>query len=137
MAGSNQRDEVGQEGPQEHAPRSDSSAGAGVAEASGREVRGAPSAPRNELESWHVILHDDDDHTYEYVMAMMQQLFGHPLEQGFTIAKAVDEDGRAICMTTHKELAELKRDQIHAYGRDPLMARSKGSMRATIEKAPA
>ena len=32
--------------------------------------------------------------------------------------------------------AELKRDQIHAYGADPLLERSKGSMSAIIEPAP-
>jgi ATP-dependent Clp protease adaptor protein ClpS len=36
-------------------------------------------------------------------------------------------------LTTTKEHAELKRDQIHAYGRDGLIERCKGSMWATIE----
>jgi ATP-dependent Clp protease adaptor protein ClpS len=31
------------------------------------------------------------------------------------------------------EHAELKRDQIHAYGKDPRMERCKGSMSAIIE----
>jgi ATP-dependent Clp protease adaptor protein ClpS len=39
-------------------------------------------------------------------------------------------------LTTHKELAELKRDQILAYGADPRMEESKGSMRAIVEPAP-
>jgi ATP-dependent Clp protease adaptor protein ClpS len=84
---------------------------------------------------WHVVLLDDDDHTYEYVMAMMQELFGHGLEKAFKIAESVDSQGRAICLTTHKEHAELKQDQIHAYGPDRLMASSKGSMTAIIEPA--
>ena len=33
------------------------------------------------------------------------------------------------------EHAELKRDQIHAYGRDRLLARSSGSMTSFIEPA--
>jgi len=36
-------------------------------------------------------------------------------------------------LTTTKEHAELKRDQVHAFGADRLLARSKGSMSATIE----
>jgi len=84
---------------------------------------------------WHVVLLDDDDHTYEYVIHMMQRLFGHPIEKAYEIAKTVDRDGRAVCMTTHKELAELKRDQILAFGRDPLIARCKGAMSAIIEPA--
>jgi ATP-dependent Clp protease adaptor protein ClpS len=84
---------------------------------------------------WNVVLIDDDHHTYEYVIRMMQELFAHPLEKAFQIAKTVDGDGRAVCLTTHKEHAELKRDQILAFGKDPLMAESKGSMTAVIEPA--
>lgn len=82
---------------------------------------------------YHVILWDSDDHSYEYVVEMMQKLFGHAKEQGFVIAKAVDTSGRAICLTTTMEHAELKRDQIHAYGADPFMKKCKGSMKASIE----
>lgn len=84
---------------------------------------------------YHVILWDDTDHTYEYVMLMMKQLFRMPIEQGYKVAKNVDQAGRAVCMTTTLELAELKRDQIHAFGRDELLPRCKGSMSATIEPA--
>lgn len=84
---------------------------------------------------WNVVLLDDDDHSYEYVIRMMQNLFAHDVEKAFTIAQRVDNDGRAICMTTHKEHAELKREQILAFGRDPLMAVSKGAMSAIIEPA--
>ena len=81
----------------------------------------------------HVILWNDDDHTYQYVVAMLKQLFGHPPEKGFQLAKEVDLKGRAIVLTTTKEHAELKRDQIHAFGADRMIARSKGSMSASIE----
>jgi ATP-dependent Clp protease adaptor protein ClpS len=85
---------------------------------------------------YHVILLDDDDHTFEYVIAMMQQLFGYPREKGFQIAREVDATGRAIVLTTTKEHAELKRDQIHAFGPDPLSSRNcQGSMSCVIEPA--
>jgi ATP-dependent Clp protease adaptor protein ClpS len=82
---------------------------------------------------YHVILWNDDDHSYEYVIEMMQKLFGHDREKGYLIAKEVDTQGKAICFTTALEHAELKRDQVHAYGPDKLIARCKGSMSATIE----
>jgi ATP-dependent Clp protease adaptor protein ClpS len=83
---------------------------------------------------YHVILWDDPNHTYDYVVRMMQELFGHSIEKGLEIATMVDKTGRAICLTTTKEHAELKRDQIHAYGSDPLSSSSiKGSMKASIE----
>lgn len=82
---------------------------------------------------YHVILWNDDDHSYQYVVEMMQKLFGHEKEKGFLIATEVDKQGKAICFTTALEHAELKRDQIHAYGPDKGIARCKGSMSATIE----
>jgi ATP-dependent Clp protease adaptor protein ClpS len=82
---------------------------------------------------YHVVLWNDDDHTFQYVIAMLRQLFGHPRERGFQLAKEVDHSGRAIVLTTTKEHAELKRDQIHAFGADRLLARSTGAMWATIE----
>jgi len=85
---------------------------------------------------YHVILLNDDDHSYEYVIRMLQELFGYPPEKGFQLAEEVDTSGRVIVMTTAMELAELKRDQIHAYGPDPLIPRCKGSMSAKIEPAP-
>lgn len=82
---------------------------------------------------YHVILWDDEDHSYDYVIRMMQELFFHPPEAGFVIAREVDKTGRAICMTTTMERAELKRDQIHAYGKDAEISKCKGSMKASIE----
>jgi ATP-dependent Clp protease adaptor protein ClpS len=82
---------------------------------------------------YHVILHNDDDHSYEYVIEMLKKLFGHPEPKGFQMAKEVDTKGRVVVDTTSKERAELKRDQIHAYGPDPRIPRCQGSMSASIE----
>lgn len=82
---------------------------------------------------YNVLLWDDSDHSYDYVVLMMKHVFRHPIETGFQIAKEVDSSGRAICLTTTMEHAELKRDQIHAFGKDDMIARCKGSMSATIE----
>jgi ATP-dependent Clp protease adaptor protein ClpS len=84
---------------------------------------------------YHVILWNDDDHTYEYVIAMLMQIFGFPAEKGYLLAKEVDTQGRVILLTTTREHAELKRDQIHAFGKDDLLEDCKGSMTATIEPA--
>jgi ATP-dependent Clp protease adaptor protein ClpS len=82
---------------------------------------------------YHVVLWNDDDHTYQYVIAMLKKLFGHPTERGLSLAKEVDQQGRVVVLTTTREHAELKRDQIHAMGPDTLLARSKGAMSASIE----
>jgi ATP-dependent Clp protease adaptor protein ClpS len=85
---------------------------------------------------YNVVLLNDDDHSYEYVIAMLQQLFGYPTEKGFLMAHEVDTKGRVIVCTTSRERAELKRDQIHAFGPDPGIPRCKGSMSSEIEPAP-
>lgn len=85
---------------------------------------------------WNVVLLNDDDHTYQYVIEMLMVIFGFSQEKGFLIAREVDKSGRAICLTTSKEHAELKQEQIHAYGPDPYLGREcKGSMTAIIEPA--
>ena len=88
------------------------------------------------LPPYHVVLLDDDDHTYAYVIKMLQELFGYPLEKAYEMAVEVDTAGRVIVDTTSKERAEFKRDQIHAYGADWRLTRCKGSMWSTIEPAP-
>jgi ATP-dependent Clp protease adaptor protein ClpS len=84
---------------------------------------------------YHVVLLNDDDHSFEYVITMLQQLFGHPRETGYKMAYEVHTSGRVIVDTTSRERAELKQDQIHAFGPDPLISRCKGSMSAEIEPA--
>jgi ATP-dependent Clp protease adaptor protein ClpS len=87
------------------------------------------------LPPYDVILLDDDDHSFEYVVRMLKTLFGHPLKKGYRMAMQVHTTGRVVVATTNLEQAELKRDQIHAFGPDPLVPRCKGSMSATVEPA--
>jgi ATP-dependent Clp protease adaptor protein ClpS len=82
---------------------------------------------------WHVVLLDDDDHTYDYVIEMLCRLFGHAPETAYRMACDVDTVGRVVVDTTVLERAELKRDQIHAYGADRRLERSQGSMSARLE----
>ncbi len=84
---------------------------------------------------YNVVLLDDNDHSYDYVILMLKAVFGHPPEKGFELAKKVDANGRVVVMTTSLEVAEMKRDQIQAFGPDPLIPRCKGSMSATVEPA--
>lgn len=89
------------------------------------------------LPPYHVVLLDDDDHTYEYVIDMLRKLFGHTKEQGFLMADEVDTAGRVIVDTTTKERAEFKQEQVHAFGTDWRIPRCQGSMSCIIEPAEA
>ncbi|HEY2842911.1 MAG TPA: ATP-dependent Clp protease adaptor ClpS [Bryobacteraceae bacterium] len=84
---------------------------------------------------FHVVLLDDDEHTYDYVIEMLGTIFCHSPEAAFRHAMEVDAIGRTVVLTCEREQAEFGRDQIHAYGADPRMPVSKGSMSAVIEPA--
>ena len=75
---------------------------------------------------YHVVLLDDDDHTYDYVVEMLVRLFLMTPESAFQHAVEVDTHGRTIVITCERPEAEFARDQIHGYGCDPRMPRSKG-----------
>lgn len=84
---------------------------------------------------YHLILLDDDEHTYEYVIVMLGRIFGYGREKAFAIACMVDQAGQAILLTAGHEEVRTKQDAVHAFGPDPKMPISKGSMSAIIEPA--
>jgi ATP-dependent Clp protease adaptor protein ClpS len=84
---------------------------------------------------YNVILLNDDFHTVEYVILLCRKIFGFPDEKGLQVAKEVHEQGRCILWTGPLEVAELKQEQIHAIGRDPLVKNCQGSMTAILEPA--
>jgi len=84
---------------------------------------------------YRVVLLDDDDHTYEYVIEMLQKIFIFTLEQAYRHAEEVDRCGRTVLITCELREAEFARDQIHAYGPDWRLERSRGSMSAIVEPA--
>jgi ATP-dependent Clp protease adaptor protein ClpS len=84
---------------------------------------------------YRVVLLDDNDHTYDYVIEMLQKIFVFTLEQAYRHAEEVDRCGRTVLITCELPEAEFARDQIHAYGPDWRLERSKGSMAAVIEPA--
>jgi ATP-dependent Clp protease adaptor protein ClpS len=84
---------------------------------------------------WHVVLLDDNQHTYDYVIEMLSGIFGYTLEKAFVMACEVDLRGRVIVATCHLELAEMRQEQIHTYGPDWRIPSCKGSMSAVLEPA--
>ena len=106
-----------------------------AATAEKRKTKSTTRPKNDKLPPYNVVLLNDEDHTYEYVIEMLGKLFGHDVAKAYQMAREVDATGRAIVLTTHKEKAELKRDQVHAYGADVRMETSKGSMTAVIEPA--
>ncbi len=84
---------------------------------------------------YNVVLLDDDEHTYDYVIEMLMKLFLFSQSEAFAHAVEVDTTGRTIVITCELPQAEFARDEIHAYGADWRMPQSKGSMSAVVEPA--
>lgn len=84
---------------------------------------------------YHVVLLDDNEHTYDYVIEMLQKLFLKSASEAYQHAVEVDTQGRTIVITCELLAAEFARDQIRAYGPDWRMSNSKGSMRVLLEPA--
>jgi ATP-dependent Clp protease adaptor protein ClpS len=92
------------------------------------------SDPRLET-LYHVILLNDEDHTYDYVIEMLQKVFGFTESRALKHAVEVDTRVTTLLVTWGLAEAELRRDQIHAYGPDPRLPRPMGSMAAVVEPA--
>ncbi len=98
-----------------------------------------PEVEKQHLEElaplFNVVLLDDDEHTYDYVVEMLQKLFLCSGPDAFRHAVEVDTAGRTVVITCGLLEAEFGRDQIHGYGPDWRMPKSNKSMRAIIEPA--
>jgi ATP-dependent Clp protease adaptor protein ClpS len=84
---------------------------------------------------YRVVLLDDNDHTYDYVIEMLQTIFIFTTDQAYRHAEEVDRRGRTVLITCELPQAEFARDQIRSYGPDWRLIRSKGSMSAIVEPA--
>ena len=95
-------------------------------------------APESALEpTYHLVLLDDDHHTYAYVIEMLGKVFGYGREKAFVLASVVDSEGRVVVETADHERVTRDQRKIHAYGPDHRIAASKGSMSAVVEPAEA
>jgi ATP-dependent Clp protease adaptor protein ClpS len=72
--------------------------------------------PPGFLPPWKVLLHNDDKNSHDFVVLAIVELT--PLnEQDATLRmKEADEEGVALLLTTHKERAELYKDQFESKG---------------------
>ena len=84
---------------------------------------------------YHVIILNDDDHTIEYVVEMLQAVVGLSAGDALACTLEADSTGSSVVRTCALEEAEKKRDSIHAYGPDWRLPHSKGSVAALVEPA--
>jgi len=85
---------------------------------------------------YHLVLLDENDHTYQYVVEMLGRVLGYGREKAFALACVVDASGEAIVETAPEHQATRHQAAIHAFGPDPRIARCLGSMSAVLRQAP-
>jgi ATP-dependent Clp protease adaptor protein ClpS len=79
-----------------------------------------------------VVLHNDDHNSMEFVVTVLRKVFAYPVEKCAQIMLEAHEKGRAVAWTGSLEVAELKADQVHSCGADPMVKKAL-PLRVTIE----
>ena len=85
---------------------------------------------------YQLVLLDDDDHSYEYVIEMLGRVLGYGREKAYVLACIVDAEGRVTLETASHERVTQHQSAIHAFGPDPRIERCKGAMTALVERVP-
>ncbi len=84
-----------------------------------------------------VIVENDDLHTFNYVIEVLQKVFGYDLQKAVLLTAQVHFAGQALVWSGALELAELKRDQIRGFGPDLYAQKPvKFPLGVRIEKLP-
>lgn len=94
--------------------------------------------PRNNtrlLPPYHVILENDDYHSFEFVINVLRKVFGVPEQKALEFAMEAHKRGRAVVWTGAKEVAELKVEQIHSFAEIRADGAKLGPLGAIIEPA--
>jgi ATP-dependent Clp protease adaptor protein ClpS len=81
---------------------------------------------------YDLIIHNDDTHTYEYVIALLHDVFGIPPDAAYRMAKTIDRRGARVVFKGTREEVKRKRDEVTAYGPDPRVPTSTGPLLVEI-----
>lgn len=72
----------------------------------------------SESGTYELVLLNDDVHSFEYVIAMLHDLFGVSWDTGYGMAETIDYRGERVLFTGTWQEAEQKRAEVLAYGPD-------------------
>jgi ATP-dependent Clp protease adaptor protein ClpS len=95
----------------------------------------APGTSTQREKVYNVIILNDEDHTMDYVVEMLQTTVRLSAQAALACTLEADATGSSIVYTCGLEEAENKRDLIHAYGPDWRIPHSPGSVAALVEPA--
>lgn len=88
------------------------------------------------LPPYNVILENDDHHSMEFVIRVLQTALGYNEQRSFQLMMLAHETGQAIVWTGSKEVAELKLEQMLTIHETQAGGRKLGPLGVRIEPAP-
>lgn len=98
-------------------------------------AEGEPLDLPDEPTEYDLVILNDDTHTFEYVIALLHDLFGVPRDDGYGMTETIDYRGERVVFTgTWKEVMQ-KRDEVIAYGPDPRLPNSTGPLGVQIRES--
>jgi ATP-dependent Clp protease adaptor protein ClpS len=91
------------------------------------------AAQTKAVRHWKVVLYNDEDHTYDYVVALLVAVCAMAREQAFRCAVEVDLCGRTVVYYGNQEDCARISGKINTWGADHRLLRSRGSMNSAVE----
>jgi ATP-dependent Clp protease adaptor protein ClpS len=81
-----------------------------------------------------ILLHNDDHNSMDFVVQVLNRVFNYPIDKCIEHMVEAHHKGKSVVWVGTLEVAELKADQMIAYGPDPNSTSSKCEpLRVTIE----
>ncbi|MBI3822401.1 MAG: ATP-dependent Clp protease adaptor ClpS [Planctomycetes bacterium] len=87
------------------------------------------------LPPYNVILENDDHHSMEFVINVLEKALGYSEEKSFQLMLLAHESGQAIVWTGSKEVAELKQEQMLSFHETSANGQNLGPLGVRIEPA--
>ena len=88
------------------------------------------------LPPYHVILENDEHHSFEFVIEALEKALGYSQERAYQLTMQAHTAGRTVVWTGPKEVAELKADQIRTFHEVRASGANLGPLSCYIEPAP-
>jgi len=83
-----------------------------VAHKNDSEVEFESREELSEIKRYKVVLLNDDFTSMDFVVEILMELFGHPLDSAINIMLNIHREGRGICGVYTYEIAETKISQV-------------------------
>jgi ATP-dependent Clp protease adaptor protein ClpS len=64
---------------------------------------------------YNVILENDDEHSFDFVMEVLRKVLGCTVERAYQLTNEAHTRGRSVIWTGSKEVAELKLEQVQSF----------------------